>query len=284
MRHDFIVFLANQSKWVLSGMAVVALILIGVGDYFASAKLLEFSVFFVLPVSFLTWFVDRKAALAASVCGAGIILIIDLNSPLQRIEGHAAYWNSLVWFGFFLLITFLVAHLKVLHTRERELARVDDLTKVATRVAFYEFAEAELSRARRFQVPTTLAYVDLDSFKWVNDKNGHATGDRVLVTVARDMRKSVRQTDLVARMGGDEFALILPNTGKDAALAVLNKVLSVLSRSMRQNRWPVTFSVGAVTFLNPPKSVDEMVHRADGIMYSVKQAGKNHLRQEEIAV
>jgi diguanylate cyclase (GGDEF)-like protein len=265
-------------------MAVVALILIGVGDYFASAKLLEFSVFFVLPVSFLTWFVDRKAALAASVCGAGIILIIDLNSPLQRIEGHAAYWNSLVWFGFFLLITFLVAHLKVLHTRERELARVDDLTKVATRVAFYEFAEAELSRARRFQVPTTLAYVDLDSFKWVNDKNGHATGDRVLVTVARDMRKSVRQTDLVARMGGDEFALILPNTGKDAALAVLNKVLSVLSRSMRQNRWPVTFSVGAVTFLNPPKSVDEMVHRADGIMYSVKQAGKNHLRQEEIAV
>jgi diguanylate cyclase (GGDEF)-like protein len=284
MRHDFIVFLANQSKWVLSGMAVVALMLIGVGDYFARAKLLEFSVFFILPVSFLTWFVDRKAGLAASVCGAGIILIIDLNSPLQRIEGHAAYWNSLVWFGFFLLITFLVAHLKVLHTRERELARVDDLTKVATRVAFYEFAEAELSRAHRFQVPTTLAYVDLDSFKWVNDKNGHATGDQVLVTVARDMRKSVRQTDLVARMGGDEFALILPNTGKDAALAVLNKVLSVLSRSMRQNRWPVTFSIGAVTFLNPPKSVDEMVHRADGIMYSVKQAGKNHLRQEEIAV
>jgi diguanylate cyclase (GGDEF)-like protein len=84
-------------------------------------------------------------------------------------------------------------------------------------------------------------------------------------------------------MGGDEFALILPNTGTDAALAVLDKLLTTLSRSMRLNRWPVTFSVGVVTFLSPPESVDHMVQRADEIMYSVKQAGKNHLRQEEIA-
>jgi diguanylate cyclase (GGDEF)-like protein len=138
-------------------------------------------------------------------------------------------------------------------------------------------------RARRFRLPTTLAYVDLDSFKEVNDRSGHAAGDRVLVTVARHMRKSVRQTDLVARMGGDEFALILPNTGKDAALAVLDKLLKTLSRSMHQNYWPVTFSVGLVTFVNPPESVDWMIRRADEAMYSVKQAGKNHLRQEEIA-
>lgn len=283
MHYDFISFLTNKSKWALSGVALVALILIGVGDYFATSRLLEFSVFFVLPISFLTWFVNRRAGLLASFASAGAILIMDLNSPLRKLDHQAAYWNSLVWLAFFLLITFLVGHLKVLHARERELARIDDLTKVATRVAFYEFAEAELNRARRFRLPTTLAYVDLDSFKEVNDRSGHAAGDRVLVTVARHMRKSVRQTDLVARMGGDEFALILPNTGKDAALAVLDKLLKTLSRSMRQNYWPVTFSVGLVTFVNPPESVDWMVRRADEAMYSVKQAGKNHLRQEEIA-
>jgi len=283
MRHDFISILANQPKWVLLGIGTVALILIGVGDYFASNRLLEFSVFFVLPVSFLTWFVDQRAGLAGSACSAGIILIGALNSPRQTLGHQVAYWNSLIWLTFFLLITFLVAHLKVLHVRERELARVDDLTKVATRLALYEFAEVELNRARRFQLPMTLAYIDLDSFKEVNDRNGHAAGDRVLITVARHMRRSIRQTDLVARMGGDEFALMLPNTGTDAALAVLDKLLTTLSRSMHLNRWPVTFSVGVVTFLNAPDSVDQMVQRADEIMYSVKQAGKNHLRQEEIA-
>jgi diguanylate cyclase (GGDEF)-like protein len=283
MRHDFISFLANQPKWVLLGIGTVALILIGVGDYYASNRLLEFSVFFVLPVSFLTWFVDQRAGLAGSACSAGIILISALHSPRQTLGHQVAYWNSLIWLAFFLLITFLVAHLKVLHVRERELARVDDLTKVATRLALYEFAEVELNRARRFQLPMTLAYIDLDSFKEVNDRNGHAAGDRVLITVARHMRRSIRQTDLVARMGGDEFALMLPNTGTDAALSVLDKLLTTLSRSMRLNRWPVTFSVGVVTFLNAPDSVDQMVQRADEIMYSVKQAGKNHLRQEEVA-
>ena len=283
MRHDFITFLANQPKWVLLGIGSVALILIGVGDYFASNKLLEFSVFFVLPVSFLTWFVDQRAGLGGAACSAGIILTSALNSPRQALDHQVAYWNSLIWLAFFLLITFLVGHLKVLHVRERELARVDDLTKVATRLALYEFAEVELNRARRFQLPMTLAYIDLDSFKEVNDRSGHAAGDRVLITVARHMRRSIRQTDLVARMGGDEFALILPNTGTDPALAVMEKLLTTLTRSMHLNRWPVTFSVGVVTFLNAPESVDQMVQRADEIMYSVKQTGKNHLRQEEIA-
>jgi diguanylate cyclase (GGDEF)-like protein len=283
MRHDFINFLANQPKWVLLGIGSLALILIGVGDYFASNRMLEFSVFFVLPVSFLTWFVDQRAGLAGSAGSAGIILTSALNSPRQAFGHQVAYWNSLIWLAFFLLITFLVAHLKILHVRERELARVDDLTKVATRLALYEFAEVELNRARRFQLPMTLAYIDLDSFKEVNDRSGHAAGDRVLITVARHMRRSIRQTDLVARMGGDEFALMLPNTGTDAALSVLDKLLTTLTRSMSLNRWPVTFSVGVVTFLNAPESVDQMVQRADEIMYSVKQTGKNHLRQEEIA-
>jgi len=279
----FHIVLTEPAKIVLITIGTLALLLIGAGDYFASSSLLEFSFFFVLPVCFFTWFLGGKTGLSISILSAAIILGVNLNSPVHEIKHHIAYWNSLVWLAFFSLLTFLIARLKALHIRERELARVNDLTRVASRVAFYEFAEAEINRARRFKLPTTLAYVDLDSFKEVNDRRGHATGDRVLITVAQLMQKNIRDTDVVARMGGDEFALILPNTGKDAARNVLQMLLAGLTRSMRQHRWPVTFSVGAVTFLAPPESVHHMIERADQLMYSVKESGKNNLQQEERA-
>jgi diguanylate cyclase (GGDEF)-like protein len=283
MPRDFISSLEDQPRSVLMAIGGLSLILIGVGDYFASPTLLEFSVFFVLPVSFFTWFLGGKTGALISILSSAIILGVNRNSPVHEIKHHIAYWNSLVWLTFFLLLTFLIARLKALHIQEKELARVDDLTKVATRVAFYEFAEAEINRAKRFKLPTTLAYVDLDSFKEVNDRRGHATGDKVLITVAHIMKRSLRHTDMVARMGGDEFALILTSTGQDAARNVLQKLLAVLTRNMRLHRWPVTFSVGAVTFLSPPESVHEMIERADQLMYSVKQSGKNRLSLEERA-
>lgn len=283
MLRDFISLLGRQPKWLLVSIGLIALMLVGIGDWFASSSLLEFSVFFVLPVSYSAWFLDRRAALLTSLVSTAIIMANSLDSPIHAMNGRVAYWNGLVWFVFFSLLTFLISDLKALHIRERELARVDDLTKVGTRIAFYEFTAAEMRRARRSNSPMTLAYLDLDSFKEVNDRHGHATGDKVLLTVAQIMRKSIRDTDFVARLGGDEFALVLPNTSRDAAQKVLEELLAILSQSMRQYRWPVTFSIGGVTFLSPPENIDEMIKRADEVMYSVKQSGKNHLRQEEVA-
>jgi diguanylate cyclase (GGDEF)-like protein len=283
MQIDITSFLGNQSKTVLVLCGLLALVLLGLGDYLATAKLLEFSVFFALPVSFCAWFLSRRTGIVASVISAAIVMGIDLSSPVHEINGTVAYWNALIWLGFFFLVTLVIAELKVLHVRERELSRVDSLTRVPSRLAFYEFATAEISRARRFRLATTLAYVDLDGFKGINDRMGHATGDKVLIAVARSMQRSIRDTDLVARMGGDEFALILPNTGKDAACKVLEKLMNNVSRSMRHSHWPITFSVGAVTFLKPPESLDQMIQQADAVMYSVKQSGKDRLRQEDIA-
>jgi diguanylate cyclase (GGDEF)-like protein len=283
MQMDITTFLGNQRKTVLAMFGLLALLLLGLGDYLATANLLEFSVFFAFPVSLFAWFQSRRTGVVATIISAAIIMGVNLSSPVHEINGSVAYWNALIWLGFFCLVTMVIAELKVHHDRERELARVDSLTRVPSRLAFYEFATAEISRARRFRLVTTLAYVDIDGFKGINDRMGHATGDKVLIAVARSMQRSIRDTDLVARIGGDEFALILPNTGKDAACKVLEKLMKAVTRSMRQSHWPVTFSIGAVTFLEPPESVDQMIQRADAIMYSVKQSGKDRLRQEEIA-
>jgi diguanylate cyclase (GGDEF)-like protein len=279
----FAKFLEKQNKPLLIVLASAAMLLIGVGDYFATNAFLEFSVFFLLPISFFTWFVSHRAGLVASLVAGGIILGVNLSSSISFKNTEIPYWNALVWTGFFCLMAFIIADLKSLHYRERELARSDTLTGAATRLAFYEFARDELNRTRRTNQPITLAYLDIDSFKEINDRHGHNFGDRVLHAVAQSIRTSIRRTDMVARMGGDEFSMLLPNTSREASTKLLEKVLNLLTVDMKQRGWPVTFSIGAVTFANAPESVERMIEHADQTMYSVKQTGKNGLCQKEMA-
>jgi diguanylate cyclase (GGDEF)-like protein len=102
----------------------------------------------------------------------------------------------------------------------------------------------------------------------------------VLRTIAQTLAEQVRTVDVVARLGGDEFGILLPETGPDAALAVLRKLHPALNESMVREGVSVTFCIGAVTSMRPPKSVDELLQRADALMYEVKRAGKNDVRTE----
>jgi diguanylate cyclase (GGDEF)-like protein len=125
-----------------------------------------------------------------------------------------------------------------------------------------------------------LAYIDLDNFKTVNDTYGHLIGDSLLRLVADTIRNNIRTTDVLARLGGDEFVVLLPETDFEQSEIVINKVQTQLLDEMKKNNWPVTFSIGAVTFLTPPESVDEMIKKADNLMYSAKKNGKNTKKRE----
>src|SRR5207237_3552929 len=129
----------------------------------------------------------------------------------------------------------------------------------------------ESERARRLSRPLTLAYIDLDNFKQVNDRLGHAAGDAVLVQVVRTVCDELRGSDLLARLGGDEFGLLLPETGPEGAAALLTRIHEVLSDEMAGQGLPVTFSVGAITFHRPLLDVDQMIQRVDGLMYRAKK-------------
>jgi diguanylate cyclase (GGDEF)-like protein len=159
--------------------------------------------------------------------------------------------------------------------REKNAARIDFLTGILNRRGFYEIAATEAQRARRCHRPLALMYVDLDNFKAVNDSLGHETGDELLIKVAATIHSTVRGTDVVARLGGDEFAVLLPETDQEAGLTVVRKVQEQLLEGMRQENWPVTCSIGLTSFRDAPESVEEMVRRADAVMYSVKLKGKN---------
>jgi diguanylate cyclase (GGDEF)-like protein len=162
--------------------------------------------------------------------------------------------------------------------KERALSRIDPLTGLANRRAFYEILETEKQRCLRYQRPFSLAYIDLDNFKRINDTRGHTVGDLVLTTVAELIRSHVRTTDTVARLGGDEFAILLPETDPNGVRQLLSKLHQRLRVELQNAGFDVSMSVGAATFLNAPDSVDDIVRTADELMYSAKSHGKNDLR------
>src|SRR6266849_4031742 len=188
----------ESSLFVLLGLASVAFL--GAIEASPRAQHQELAPCYLLPILFLTWRVNRAAGLqaAAGALLAGLLASIASGTPPPGSFIWA--WNGCMRVLLYLSATLLVAAFRESYDRERALGRVDHLTHLANRRALIELAEAELARSRRYKHPFTLAYVDLDDFKRINDRFGHHAGDRVLVDIAQTLQKSVRSTDLVARL------------------------------------------------------------------------------------
>jgi diguanylate cyclase (GGDEF)-like protein len=167
---------------------------------------------------------------------------------------------------------------KVLEERLRDLATTDELTGLYNRRHFIELAEIELSRSRRKTAPTSLAMLDIDHFKLVNDHFGHAVGDRALVEVARAMKDTLRGSDVSARLGGEEFVVLLPETTLDGALAVTERLREGVGRAEVPTGdgriAKITVSAG-VAELGSAEGLDGLLKRADDALYLAKQQGRN---------
>jgi diguanylate cyclase (GGDEF)-like protein len=274
-------FLQRQSKQRIASAGILLVLVLWCVDY-ATGPDFSFVVFYLFPVFLVTWFAGKNAGIAISLMSGLAWFIADVLTATAETHPSIPYLNLATKLGFFLIVNLTVSSLKTSLERERELARTDYVTHVANSRFFAEIALQEIKRAGRYQHPFSVAYLDIDDFKSVNDQWGHSTGDKVLAVVASTIQDNIRSTDSVARLGGDEFGLLLPETGYDAADVVVQKVRQSLLSAMGENRWPVTFSIGVVTFRTPPDSVDGMLKVADAFMYSVKHSGKNRIKHREI--
>ena len=163
----------------------------------------------------------------------------------------SVYRQTLIELNIFLIIAYVVSIQIILRKaldREKELARTDSLTGALNTRAFTEILESEIRRACRHKNPISIVYIDLDNFKEVNDRYGHSVGNSVLKSVTRVIKDSVRQTDIVARLGGDEFAILFPDTQNEPADQFAFKVHSRLNNAMTEQHWPVTSSIGLVSY------------------------------------
>lgn len=159
--------------------------------------------------------------------------------------------------------------------REQVLARVDPLTGAVNSRQFHKMLQLEMDRHKRYGRPFSLAYIDLDNFKKINDQKGHSEGDKALRSVIKCVKKNARSTDVVGRMGGDEFAILLPEVGKQDARIVLEKMQKNLLKDMQANSWPVTFSIGLLICQRLPETPDDAIKLVDQLMYGIKHNGKN---------
>lgn len=159
-------------------------------------------------------------------------------------------------------------------------ARTDALTGVASRRAFAEAAEAEMQRAIRYQTELSLLMMDLDHFKVINDTHGHVTGDAVLVSFAQTVLQQVRKVDLVARLGGEEFVVLLPNISSEHAMALAERIRqAVASSHLQVDGFPLKFSVsvGVAQFDRTELTLNGWLARADVALYRAKSMGRNRV-------
>ena len=265
----------NTSSLLQHVIAYVLMVLVAVADTLSGPEI-AFSIFYLLPVSILAWFNTWTAARTAVFASGLAWLIADTASGAQYSVAGIQYWNAFVRTGFFFIVGLTLSQLRHALREEHRLARTDELTGVANGRSFLEFATLELARQRRYDHPISVAFLDCDNFKRVNDFYGHAKGDELLRKVALTTTQTLREVDVVARLGGDEFAILLPESDQRAAASVIRKLRNALKLVGEQ--YGVTFSMGVVTYLQPAESVDQMLRSADKLMYEVKRSGKNASR------
>jgi diguanylate cyclase (GGDEF)-like protein len=264
------------------GASAVMVSIIGWIDYLTGSEM-AFSVFYFAPVAIAAWYGGRLSGTALACFSACIWLAADLSVDTRYSEQWIPFWNASIRFLTFLIMAVLVSHMRMLLVREKYLAETDALTGCLNRRSFIDQLDGELRRLRRYRLPLSLAFIDIDNFKLVNDTLGHQAGDEVLRLIAETLRSRLRSTDIVGRIGGDEFVILLPLTEEKQSEVAIQDLLDELADVAKNQVWPISYSVGVVFVDVPCDSSSSLLGEADRLMYEVKNGGKNRMLQRTLS-
>lgn len=267
----------------VAALALATVVALGRIDEATGAELSS-SVFYSAPTAITAWYAGFGWSAVVSLASAGTWYWADASAGATYSAPWIPVWNAAVRLLFFLIIARLLTLLRAALESQRALAESDALTGLANSRSFLRAVEAEVERSMRYGRPLSLAYIDLDGFKAVNDRFGHAAGDDVLQAVGAQLRECTRRADLPARLGGDEFALLLPETDEQAAQDAAEKIRHSLTDAMDLRGWPVGFSMGVVTATGALPSAEELIRQADALMYEVKGSGKGRTTFQQAVV
>ena len=256
-----------------TAVAVVLVGLLAAADRWLG-KAISLSVFFLAPVGLATWYGNLRAGLALSILSGMTMVVLDMPLDAGLNARLGVLWNGAAHLGFFSIVSYLLHIHKRHFEAEKTFGRTDPLTGILNRRAFMEQSAYLFNLASYHGTPISVAYIDIDNLKQMNDCHGHVAGDALIKSVAEAMQQCCRRSDIIARLGGDEFAIVLADTNQDAARTIVAKFQRAIQGALHSPS-AVTCSVGVVTFVQFPSSIEQAVGIADALMYSVKAAGKN---------
>lgn len=252
-------------------IALATVAAIGVGDTLTDTRV-SLGFFHLLPIGLIAWRRGWIPGLAVAIAAGLTCATVDWTTHVLAEDGaFIVAWRSLdrlfVYFG----AVYLLWRVRVLYDKAETLSRVDGLTGLLNRRTFDATCEAELRRCQRLALPLSVAVIDLDGFKNVNDGLGHAAGDAVLKAVGRGLA-TVRSGEISARLGGDEFAVLFPGSNREVARLAMDRVLAAVTEELRADKWAVTCSVGLASYERIFPLAEQLLHEADSAMYAAKKA------------
>jgi len=264
----------RRERLVLMVGGTVWIALTGVLDYVTGVEI-RLLPLYLLPICLVGWRLGYKSTLTAAWLSA--LAWFGANYAGGVVYSSATIWvaNTISQGIAFSIVGALMVFARRSYWLADERARTDSLTSLLNGRAFAEDAARLMALCERHKRPVTVAYLDLDDFKRVNDRFGHARGDQVLAIVARVLFAAARDTDLVARIGGDEFALLLAETDETGAGVVLDRVRTSMTAAFENEPGGVTVSVGAIVSTGRHPTVDTLLKEADALLYKAKGSGKN---------
>lgn len=257
--------------------AIAAILLVGYLGYHTGNEI-SMMLLYALPVFVVARFCGKWEGIVIAICATASWLLVNVIHQPSGESAAIFSWNAFTRFGIFVLIAYTVSlqgKLRAALEREKLRANTDRLTGLLNKGAFRERVEEEMLRAQRYHHPLSLAFIDLDNFKQVNDSQGHARGDKLLLLVSETLTHTIRKTDFAGRIGGDEFTIFFPETDEEQVRNAVDKLVTALDIMTGQSGWQVTASIGVITCWDNCDTYDALLGKADKLMYVAKEKGKN---------
>jgi diguanylate cyclase (GGDEF)-like protein len=268
--------LERRSKLTLAILAFTISVLLGALDFFTSHEI-HFLLLYLIPIFIASWFISREAGVYLALCASLIWLIADSLGGRSYSSGWIVYWNLLMRTAVFIVFAVTQALLRAKLDELSDLASRDFLTGLPNGHAFYKLTAKEMDLAFGVE-PMTLVCIDVTGFKWVNHRFGYSTGDQMMCAIAHTIRQHVPRPDLVGRLGGTSFTVLLPNVASDIANLILQRVQSALHEERRKYSYPLTFFISAIACTKAPRTVAELMQEADAQMTRIKGGRRDSLQ------